>query len=132
MFRPQMVAGRSLEAGEVGYVATGSKNVRDVRVGDTITSVSRPAGEPLAGYQPAKPMVFAGLFPLVGEDYTILRDALDKLQLNDASLSYEPESSDALGFGFRVGFLGLLHMEIVQERLERRIQARTVDNSPLG
>jgi GTP-binding protein LepA len=130
VFRPQMTPVDSLDAGEVGYVATGSKNVRDVRVGDTITSLSRPAAEPLPGYQPAKPMVFAGLFPTVGEDYTILRDALDKLQLNDASLSYEPENSDALGFGFRVGFLGLLHMEIVQERLEREYNLELLTTAP--
>jgi GTP-binding protein LepA len=130
VFRPRMVAGHGLDAGEVGYIATGSKSVRDVRVGDTITSVGSAASEPLPGYQPAKPMVFAGVFPTVGDDYTILRDALDKLRLNDASLSYEPENSDALGFGFRVGFLGLLHMEIVQERLEREYNLELLTTAP--
>ncbi|HEV3310979.1 MAG TPA: translation elongation factor 4 [Chloroflexota bacterium] len=130
VFRPRMVPGEFLEAGEVGYIATGSKNVRDVSVGDTMTSAGRPASEPLAGYRPATPMVFAGLFPIVGEDYTLLRDALDKLRLNDASLNFEPENSDALGFGFRVGFLGLLHMEIVQERLEREYNLELLTTAP--
>jgi GTP-binding protein LepA len=130
VFRPRMTVGAGLDAGEVGYIATGSKNVRDVRVGDTITTVTNGASEALPGYQPAKPMVFAGLFPMVGEDYTALRDALDKLQLNDASLHYEPESSDALGFGFRVGFLGMLHMEIVQERLEREYNLELLTTAP--
>ncbi len=130
VFRPHMVSVGFLESGEVGYVATGSKNVRDVRVGDTITSSSDPAGEPLPGYQPAKPMVFAGLFPTVGEDYAVLRDALDKLRLNDASLTYEPENSTALGFGFRAGFLGMLHMEIVQERLEREYNLELLTTAP--
>jgi GTP-binding protein LepA len=130
VFRPQMTPIAQLSSGEVGYVATGSKNVRDVQVGDTITLAAAPASEPLPGYQPAKPMVFAGLFPMVGEDYGLLRDALDKLRLNDASLAYEPESSDALGFGFRVGFLGLLHMEIVQERLEREYNLELLTTAP--
>ncbi|HYU72019.1 MAG TPA: translation elongation factor 4, partial [Ktedonobacteraceae bacterium] len=109
-----------LTTGEVGYIATGFKNVKDCRVGDTVT-VPAALGqvEPLPGYAPAKPMVFAGLYPVEGNDYPLLRDALDRLKLNDASLFYEPETSNALGFGFRCGFLGLLHMEIVQERLER-------------
>ena len=130
VFRPRMTAGAALEAGEVGYIATGSKNVQDVQVGDTITSVTGGSHEPLPGYQPAKPMVFAGLFPTAGEDYTLLREALDRLRLNDASLSYEPETSDALGFGFRVGFLGLLHMEIVQERLEREYNLELLITAP--
>jgi GTP-binding protein LepA len=130
VFRPRMAAGVALEAGEVGYIATGLKNVQDVHVGDTITLESRPATEALPGYQPAKPMVFSGLFPTAGEDYPLLRDALDKLKLNDASLTYEPESSDALGFGFRVGFLGMLHMEIVQERLEREYGLELLTTAP--
>jgi GTP-binding protein LepA len=119
VFRPRMSPVEHLEAGEVGYVATGLKDVRQVRVGDTLTSADEPASEPLPGYRPVKPMVFAGLYPTVGDAYPELRDALEKLRLNDASLVYEPESSVALGFGFRCGFLGMLHMEIVRERLER-------------
>jgi GTP-binding protein LepA len=119
VFRPALTGTDRLSTGEVGYVATGLKDVREVRVGDTITLDARPASEGLPGYRPAKPMVFAGLYPQQANDYDLLRDALDKLKLSDASLVYEPESSVALGFGFRCGFLGLLHMEIVQERLER-------------
>ena len=119
VFRPQLVPVKQLAAGEVGYVATGLKSVRDAQVGDTVTTVAHPAAEPLPGYQPAKSLVFAGIYPVSGEDYPLLREALEKLHLNDASFTYEPESSVALGFGFRCGFLGLLHMEIVQERLER-------------
>ena len=119
VFRPALTEVAALSTGEVGYVATGLKDVREVRVGDTITLHARPAAVPLPGYRPAKPMVFAGLYPQQANDYNLLRDALDKLKLSDASLVYEPESSVALGFGFRCGFLGLLHMEIVQERLER-------------
>jgi len=119
VFRPRMSPVEHLEAGEVGYMATGLKDVRQVRVGDTLTSADEPASEPLPGYRPVKPMVFAGLYPTVGDAYPELRDALEKLRLNDASLVYEPESSVALGFGFRCGFLGMLHMEIVRERLER-------------
>ena len=130
VFRPQLTPIDSLLVGEVGYVATGLKTVKDCRVGDTITSVIRPALAALPGYEPAKPMVFAGLFPTEGDDYPILRDALDKLQLNDASLVYEPESSAALGFGFRCGFLGLLHMEIVQERLEREYHLDLLATAP--
>ena len=108
-----------LVAGDVGYVVTGAKQVRDVRVGDTLAADVKPAPAPLPGYRPAKPMVFSGLYPVRSEDYELLREALQKLQLNDAAVTYEPETSAALGFGFRCGFLGLLHMEIVQERLER-------------
>ena len=124
VFRPQLVPVKQLVAGEVGYVATGLKSVRDAQVGDTVTTVARPADEPLPGYQEAKSLVFAGIYPVSGEDYPLLRDALEKLHLNDASFTYEPESSVALGFGFRCGFLGLLHMEIVQERLEREFEPR--------
>jgi GTP-binding protein LepA len=119
VFAPGMKAAGQLLAGEVGYIATGLKDVRELQVGDTVTLATNPASEPLADYRPAKPMVFAGLYPTANDDYTLLRDALEKLGLNDASLLYEPESSVALGFGFRCGFLGMLHMEIVRERLER-------------
>ena len=119
VFRPSFSPTDELSTGEVGYVATGLKTVRECRVGDTISDNARPAAAPLPGYQPAKPMVFAGLYPANSEDYELLRDALEKLQLNDASLQYQPEQSAALGPGFRAGFLGLLHMDIVQERLER-------------
>jgi len=130
VFRPQLVPVRQLVAGEVGYVATGLKNVREAQVGDTVTAVARPASSPLPGYQEAKSLVFAGLYPLSGEDYPLLRDALEKLHLNDASFTYEPESSVALGFGFRCGFLGLLHMEIVQERLEREFDLDLIASAP--
>src|SRR5438093_5065881 len=119
-----------LVTGEVGYVATGLKAVADCRVGDTLTLASRPAAEPLPGYRPAKPMVFAGFYPSNAEDYPELKDALEKLRLNDASLLYEPETSQALGFGFRAGFLGLLHLEIVQERLEREYDVGLIATSP--
>jgi GTP-binding protein LepA len=130
VFRPTMQPVDRLEAGEVGYIATGLKSVRESRVGDTITTAEHGAPEPLHGYQPANPMVFAGLYPMNGEEYPLLRDALDRLKLNDASLVYEPESSAALGFGFRVGFLGLLHMEIVRERLEREYQLDLLTTAP--
>ncbi len=130
VFRPQLVPVETLSAGEVGYVATGLKSVRDARVGDTLTLAERPAATPLPGYQPAKPLVFAGLYPVAGDDYPLLRDALEKLHLNDASFSFEPESSVALGFGFRCGFLGLLHMEIVQERLEREFGLELIASAP--
>jgi GTP-binding protein LepA len=125
---PQPRAG--LSAGEVGYLITGVKDVRQARVGDTVTSARNPAGEPLAGYADPKPMVFSGLYPMDGDDYPELRDALDKLRLNDAALVYEPETSAALGFGFRCGFLGLLHMEIVRERLEREFGLELISTAP--
>jgi GTP-binding protein LepA len=129
-FRPQPVPTRTLVAGEVGYVATGLKSIREARVGDTLTSAQRGASEPLPGYKQALPLVFAGIYPLRGDDYPLLRDALDRLHLNDASFVYEPESSVALGFGFRCGFLGLLHMEIVQERLEREFDLDLIASAP--
>ncbi|WP_035758271.1 translation elongation factor 4 [Granulicoccus phenolivorans] len=119
-----------LSVGETGYLITGVKEVRQSRVGDTVTSASRPAVEPLSGYQHPNPMVYAGLYPIDGDDFTELREALDKLQLNDAALVYEPETSGALGFGFRVGFLGLLHMEIVRERLEREFNLDLISTAP--
>ncbi|MBX6371782.1 MAG: elongation factor 4 [Acidothermus sp.] len=125
---PKPTAG--LGVGEVGYLITGVKDVRQSRVGDTVTSAARPATTPLAGYQHPKPMVYAGLYPIDGDDYPLLRDALDKLQLNDAALTYEPETSAALGFGFRCGFLGLLHLEIVRERLEREFGLDLVSTAP--
>ena len=119
-----------LRAGEVGYFTASIKNVRDTSVGDTITSVENPAAEPLPGYRPAQPMVYCGIYTEDGSKYPDLRDALEKLQLNDASLSFEPESSVALGFGFRVGFLGMLHMEVIQERLEREFDLDLVTTLP--
>ncbi len=130
VFRPQLVPVRMLTAGEVGYIATGLKSVRDAQVGDTVTTALRPAPRPVPGYQEAKSLVFAGLYPLSGEDYPLLRDALEKLHLNDASFTYQPESSIALGHGFRCGFLGLLHMEIVQERLEREFDLDLIASAP--
>jgi GTP-binding protein LepA len=118
-FRPVMTAVKGMEAGDVGYLITGIKDVAKLRVGDTLTSLERPATEPLEGYREVRPMVFCGLFPIDTDRFEDLRDALEKLALNDAALSWEPETSEALGFGFRCGFLGLLHMEIVRERLER-------------
>jgi GTP-binding protein LepA len=129
-FRPQHVPVQELQAGEVGYVATGLKSVRDARVGDTVTTTANPAAAPLPGYQVALPLVFAGLYPLSGDDYPALREALEKLHLNDASFTFEAESSAALGFGFRCGFLGLLHMEIVQERLEREFNLQLIASAP--
>jgi GTP-binding protein LepA len=118
-FRPAMTAVKGMEAGDVGYLITGIKDVAKLRVGDTLTTLERPASEPLEGYREVRPMVFCGLFPIDTDRFEDLRDALEKLALNDAALSWEPETSEALGFGFRCGFLGLLHMEIVRERLER-------------
>jgi GTP-binding protein LepA len=127
---PEPVPSDGLAAGEVGYLITGVKDVRQARVGDTVTSAARPATEPLPGYADPRPMVFSGLYPLDGDDYPELREALDKLQLNDASLVYEPETSSALGFGFRCGFLGLLHMDIVRERLEREFDLELISTAP--
>jgi GTP-binding protein LepA len=121
---------RGLSVGEVGYLITGVKDVRQSRVGDTVTDAASPAAQPLSGYRDPKPMVFSGLYPLDGSDYPLLRDALDKLRLNDAALTYEPESSGALGFGFRLGFLGLLHLEIVRERLEREFGLDLISTAP--
>ncbi|MGE3270881.1 MAG: translation elongation factor 4 [Chloroflexota bacterium] len=129
-FAPRMTINERLTAGEVGYIATGLKDVRELQVGDTITLAANPATEPLPGYRPAKPMVFAGLYPTANDDYTLLREALEKLRLNDASLLYEPESSVALGFGFRCGFLGMLHMEIIRERLEREYDLDLLITAP--
>ncbi len=127
---PEPVAARGLGVGEVGYLITGVKDVRQSRVGDTVTDAVKPTTQALAGYKDPKPMVFSGLYPLDGSDYPELRDALDKLQLNDASLVYEPETSVALGFGFRCGFLGLLHLEIVRERLEREFGLDLISTAP--
>ncbi len=129
-FSPTMRPAATLEAGEVGYVITGLKDVSKLRVGDTLTAEEQPAKEPLPGYKDVKPMVFAGLFPTDSDDYPELRDALERLKLNDASLVYEPETSKALGFGFRCGFLGLLHMEIVRERLEREFDLDLLVTAP--
>jgi GTP-binding protein LepA len=130
IFKPDMRPVASLQAGEVGYVATGLKTVRECRVGDTFTHAQNPAESPLPGYRKVKPMVFAGIYPVEGEDYANLRDALEKLQLNDASLVFEPETSQALNFGFRCGFLGMFHMEIIQERLEREYDLDIIVTSP--
>ncbi|HEY6480371.1 MAG TPA: translation elongation factor 4 [Streptosporangiaceae bacterium] len=127
---PEPVPSEGLVAGEVGYLITGVKDVRQARVGDTVTTAVHPATDPLPGYDHPRPMVFSGLFPVDGDDYPELRDALDKLRLNDASLVYEPETSSALGFGFRCGFLGLLHMEIVRERLEREFDLALISTAP--
>jgi GTP-binding protein LepA len=130
IFAPDLRASPGLAAGEVGYVATGLKTVRECRVGDTLTTVAQPAEAPLPGYRQPKPMVFAGIYPVEGEDYPDLKDALEKLQLNDASLIYQPETSQALNFGFRCGFLGMFHMEIIQERLEREYDLDIIVTSP--
>ena len=130
VFKPAAVVVDGLEAGEVGFMAASMKNVKDTRVGDTITDAGKPAAAPLPGYRRVKPMVYCGLYPVESADYEDLRDALDKLKLNDASLVYEPETSDALGFGFRCGFLGLLHMEIIQERLEREYGLNLITTAP--
>ncbi len=127
---PEPKSTKGLGVGEVGYLITGVKDVRQSRVGDTITDSSKPADKALSGFRDPKPMVFAGLFPIDGSDYPLLRDALDKLQLNDAALVYEPESSVALGFGYRCGFLGLLHLEIVRERLSREFDLNLISTAP--
>jgi GTP-binding protein LepA len=129
-FTPKMTPAKGMAAGEVGYVITGIKDVTKLRVGDTLTSRERPAAEALPGYREVRPMVFCGLFPIDTDRYSDLRDALDRLALNDAALSYEPETSDALGFGFRCGFLGLLHMDIVRERLEREYDLELLATTP--
>jgi GTP-binding protein LepA len=130
IFAPDLRPTARLIAGEVGYVATGLKTVHECRVGDTITLAANPAQWPLPGYQKAKPMVYAGIYPVEGEDYADLKDALEKLQLNDASLEFQPETSQALNFGFRCGFLGMFHMEIIQERLEREYDLDIIVTSP--
>ena len=127
---PEPQPTQGLGAGEVGYLITGVKDVRQSKVGDTVTTAAEPANEPLAGYQEPKPMVFSGLFPVDGSDFPNLRDALDKLKLNDAALTYEPETSVALGFGFRCGYLGLLHLEIIRERLEREFNLDIISTAP--
>ena len=130
IFVPGMQPVQTLGSGEVGYIATGFKTVHECRVGDTITLASAPADEPLPGYHVPKPMVFAGIYPVEADDYTTLRESLDKLQLNDASLTFQPETSQALGFGFRAGFLGLFHMEIIQERIEREYDLNVLFTAP--
>ncbi|BCW59032.1 MULTISPECIES: translation elongation factor 4 [Micrococcaceae] len=127
---PEPTPSKGLGVGEVGYLITGVKDVRQSKVGDTVTNLAKPASESLSGYADAKPMVFSGLYPLDGTDYPVLRDALEKLMLNDAALVYEPETSAALGFGFRVGFLGLLHLEITRERLEREYNLDLISTAP--
>jgi len=130
VFRPNWSPSQQLLAGEVGYVAASIKNVSETRVGDTITDAANPASEPLPGYKEVSPMVYCGIYPADGAHYEDVRDALEKLKLNDASLCFEPETSSALGFGFRCGFLGLLHMEIIQERLEREFDLDLVTTAP--
>ena len=127
---PEPEPTKGLGVGEVGYLITGVKDVRQSKVGDTVTNAGKPAKTALAGYSDPKPMVFSGLYPIDGSDYPILRDALDRLKLNDAALVYEPETSAALGFGFRVGFLGLLHLEIIRERLEREFDLDLISTAP--
>ena len=127
---PEPVKAGDLGVGEVGYLITGVKDVRQSRVGDTVTSQHHGATEALGGYKHPNPMVYSGLYPIDGDDYPTLRDALEKLQLNDAALAYEPETSGALGFGFRIGFLGLLHMEITRERLEREFNLDLISTAP--
>ncbi|HXD08949.1 MAG TPA: translation elongation factor 4, partial [Anaerolineales bacterium] len=130
IFAPSMKPVQALGSGEVGYIATGFKTVHECRVGDTITRAALPASDPLPGYRTPKPMVFAGIYPVEADDYPELRESLEKLQLNDASLTYQPETSQALGFGFRAGFLGLFHMEIIQERIEREYNLDVLFTAP--
>jgi len=130
VFAPEAVATQELASGEVGYLIPGLKNVAQAKVGDTVTIAGQPSVEPLPGYREPRPMVYAGLYPIEGDDFPDLRDALDRLRLNDAALIYEPETSLALGFGFRCGFLGLLHMEIVRERLEREFDLELITTAP--
>src|SRR3989441_1854139 len=130
VFSPKPVEVLELGVGEVGFLVANIKTVADAKIGDTITESGRPTAEPFPGFKALKPMVFAGLYPVEGHEYAELRDALEKLRLNDASFFYEPETSAALGFGFRCGFLGLLHMEIVQERLEREFNMNLVTTAP--
>ena len=126
IYAPGPVEVAEMKAGEVGFLMAGIKEVEETRIGDTITTDERPASEPLAGFKPMKPMVFSGLYPTEATQYQRLRDALEKLQLNDSSFTFEPETSQALGFGFRCGFLGLLHMDIIRERLEREFALRLI------
>ena len=130
VFTPDYTPADALRAGDVGYIAASIKNVSQTRVGDTVTLAENPAKEPLPGYKEAKPMVFCGIYPADGSEYGDLKDALEKLRLNDAALTFEPETSAALGFGFRCGFLGLLHMEIIQERLEREFDFDIITTAP--
>ena len=129
-FKPEMTSTDTLQEGEVGYMISNIKNVGESRIGDTLTDHRKPAEEPLPGYSEAKPMVFCGLYPIDTQDYLDLKDALEKLKLNDAALQFEPESSQALGLGYRCGFLGLLHMDIIQERIEREFNIDIVVTSP--
>jgi GTP-binding protein LepA len=129
-FRPALTKTEELVAGQVGFVVAAIKNVKDTRVGDTVTEANNPAPEPLPGYKQVTPMVYCGLYPVESADYENLRDALEKMKLNDASLTFEPETSVALGFGFRCGFLGLLHMEVIQERLEREFDLTLITTAP--
>ncbi len=130
IFTPGMTPAEVLSAGDVGYLTASIKNVKDCSVGDTITFKDKPTAEPLEGYKPATPMVYCGIYPAEGQDFNAIRDALEKLQLNDAALSFEPETSVALGFGFRCGFLGLLHMEVIQERLDREFDLELISTAP--
>src|SRR5699024_11081438 len=130
IFTPKPVAKDELNVGDVGYLAASIKNVADTHVGDTITLVDTPADEPLPGYRKMNPMVFCGLYPVDTNKYNDLREALERLELNDSALQYEPETSQALGFGFRCGFLGLLHMEIIQERIEREFNINLITTAP--
>ena len=130
VLKMEMVARQELRTGDVGYIISGIKTSKEVKVGDTITHIARPCKEAIAGFEEVKPMVFAGVYPIEAEDFEDLRSSLEKLQLNDASLTFEPESSAALGFGFRCGFLGMLHMEIVQERLDREFDMNVITTVP--